>query len=431
MKKIIILLTLIFIPILSLKTIFACPVYTADFTTPWKLYSNTYNLNDEEIIPSGYYLFAVEKEESIKLEEFGFYYLEYDENSILPFSSYDVDNISLYFLKHDIAAIPGVINTIDYISSISLIKSYSFIRNAFVYCGIDKFIYNLHKPYFINVDNELYVNISDSVPLNIIIQSFLVEDVFDGVLANSTLEILHDEYSSNYKKEGTYNVTVAATNSLNLTREINFKITVINDYTPNLLGPNEITISTSFTMNMDTIKSFITCTNYKGDNLEYKISLDTYKLSKTPGQYNLEFYTSDEFGEDTINIQINVITSFVAFYTTDNSNILIENYFDITDKELIEILSVIKEIQLNNVSLSYDIKETVGYNYVFYEYYISELKIEDRLTIHFLNNTIKQEIIEDNEFNLDIDYILIGVIILSILCLTGYFTYSYIKKKEY
>lgn len=397
---------------------------------PWSDYGRLSDMKNGLIFDSGYYLFCTSKSDSKFLEDYTFRYIDIDPNLKLPFVTYEDDELSLYYLRESFEGNNHFINMFDDLVDISYYLHSGVEFSNFHYTKY--YDYTLHIPEFTETKDKFTLYLSETKTIPYLIQDFKAYDIIDGYLDSSNMKIISDNYTENMDKQGIYEVTIEVENSVGNTKDYSFEIEVINNTFPTITSPSEFYITSSFNMDYKYLYKNVEARDFQGKPLDVTLVDNEYQFTTNPGNYKIDFVTADEQNQQTsISSVVNVLNSTLPFYTNDKTNVIFELYRELTEIELIDILLTLNpNLEYNVINVNSEIKEGVGYNYVFYE--ISDTNfnvIEERLTIHFLDIIEQEEIIPvEVEKNYD-HFFIIGAIAVPIL-IGSYFLITYIKKKS-
>ena len=211
------------------------------------------------------------------------------------------------------------------------------------------------KPQIFGLDNYTSY-LSSPLSLTYFKQQLSVLDNFDGNIS-SNLEIIFDNYTNNINNKGTYNITFQAKDtSNNISEPLKITITNIDDVSPSITGPNNLTYSLNNKPNIDNILSEYMTTDNIDNNLQIKVEDESYSEANETGTYYIKIFCEDTSNNKSVpfTIKVNIVEKIlnineVSLYLPTNKLFTNENINRIINFK--ETYTIIEDTYTPNYSI--------------------------------------------------------------------------------
>jgi len=292
-------------------------------------------------------------------------------------------------IKEIIYSLAASDNGIDISDNIFISNDYystylNTLGEKFIYFQVMDSSNNISKPFKVTINliddvppqifgiDTYTSNLSSPLSLTYLKQQLTILDNFDGNISNN-LEVLEDTYSNNINKKGTYHITFQAKdNSNNISETFKISITNIDDISPTITGPGNLTYSINNKPSLNNLLSEYIISDNIDQKLEIEVINDTYSNSLSTGTFYIELSTTDSSNNKSLPfiIKIDVVEVILnlnklSLYLPTSTILTIE-----------EINSLI------NLQETYTILEnTYTPNYLYEGTYKIQYKLEDNSKI--------------------------------------------------
>lgn len=177
-----------------------------------------------------------------------------------------------------------------------------------------------------------------------------------------TVNVRSDNYSENYNRLGTYQVTVDATDSAgNVSDKVTINIKVVDKKAPIITAPGKIEVGNNTELTLEQLKEKITINDgYDGTITDYTIEgFENYLTNKNKvGEYEITLKVSDSSGNQaSTKLTIQVVDKEEPYFVFDDFFIILNEGEELTKEQIIEyatkVLGIEKE-EILSVEGEYD-----------------------------------------------------------------------------
>jgi hypothetical protein len=211
-------------------------------------------------------------------------------------------------------------------------------------------------------DSNINTGYSDFINLNTWLDSLSITD-YSGVVSRS---IILDTYSTNKQIIGNYTVTVRATDSLGNSTDKSFTFNVIDNISPNIIGPDTFIKPLTSTLTVNDIKKLYSANDYIDGNVNSRIEIiaDGYSgMGHIENIYEIVFRVTDLSGNfATKNVMITVNSDIPSVnYVADGLYVNVNTGFILSIEDVKDILvSSGKLIMYSDTNYNVLINEYIG-----------------------------------------------------------------------
>lgn len=236
-------------------------------------------------------------------------------------------------------------NTYDPTSEDITIGNYSFDIVVYDNTGNTTYqtcyvkVVDLEAPVIV-AGEEMNVPYTSCSPWTTFLKNFTVTDNVEV----ASIEIIEDNYTSNYKKPGTYTLTALAKDTSGNEASATMTINVVDEIGPVIEGPYEITTTTLNPLNKEDLREYFTFNDAIDSNVtQYEISDNDgyFDNSNVPGRYSLKITAYDKYGNPGIKNFVVIVKDidYPSISVDSEYTIIVDNGVQLTKQQIIEFLN--------------------------------------------------------------------------------------------
>lgn len=210
--------------------------------------------------------------------------------------------------------------------------------------------------------NTYISNMSSPITEATVRAGLSASDNYDQTL---TIQLVHDGFTGNEQKAGSYTITYKTVDSSSNESET-FVVTITNkdDIKPTLTGTNEYNVSSQGKLSIEHLISNLVASDNVSSDMEIKVYEDNYTdYSSIVGDHIVKFYVEDASGNisDVYDVTISVFDNIPPVFWTSKDFFSVDESLTLTHKDIVDVLIVQAGIDPADVT-AYSVNQGTNYN---------------------------------------------------------------------